>query len=305
MIRENSIEKMDWQSEERLSLDNAFAQADQSIRQNSKTFYFATSLLPERKRRAIRVLYAFCRATDNLVDIDGAGLSDVEHWRNEVRLPPERQRDAMLFLWALTRQEFGVNPIYESELIDGVASDLKPAFYQTWQQLEKYCYQVASTVGLLSMPIIGLRKGITFKQAEPYAILLGIALQLTNILRDIGEDAEGGKVYLPEEDLQHFGLTPSDIKNRVRDERFIALMQFEIQRARRLYYQAMPGIALLSWSGRFAVGAAALLYRAILDEIEMIQYQVYVVRAHTSGLKKLAMLPGIMLAVLKLRPPLV
>ncbi len=304
MIRENSIKKYGWQTGEKLEQDHASTMAERSIRQNSKTFYFATALLPGHKRTAIRALYAFCRATDNLVDIDGASRAEIERWRHEVSLPPEKQRDPILYLWARTRQEYRVNPIYERELIDGVADDLQPASYQTWEQLEDYCYHVASTVGLLSIPIIGLRKGVTFEQAEPYAVRLGIALQLTNILRDIGEDAGCGKFYLPEEDLGRFGLTRSDILNQVYDERFIALIKFEIQRARQLYQQAMPGIALLSWSGRLAVGAAALLYRAILDEIEAIHYRVHQARAYTTGRKKLSMLPGIILTVLKLKMPL-
>lgn len=300
MIHENTVQNSGWHAESRLSLDGAFAAADESIRQNSKTFYFATALLPDRKRRAIRALYAFCRTADNLVDIDRVSRAEIEHWRNEVRLPPEKQRDPILYSWAFTRQEYEVNPVYQDELIDGVASDLSFARYQTWEQLEDYCYHVASTVGLLSIPIIELRKGISFEQAAPYAIRLGIALQLTNILRDIGEDAGQGKVYLPEEDLQRFELTCADILNGVQDKRFIALIKFEIRRARHLYRQAMPGIAMLSRSGQLAVGAAALLYRAILDEIEATQYRVHQVRVHISGKKKLAMLPGIILTILRL-----
>ncbi len=286
MINENTVQNSGWTAESRLSLVSAFAAADESIRQNSKTFYFATALLPDKKRRAIRALYAFCRTADNLVDIYRVSRAEIEHWRNEVRLPPEKQRDPILFSWALTRQEYGVNPGYQDELIDGVASDLSIVHYQTWEQLEDYCYHVASTVGLLSIPIIGLRKGISFERAAPYAIRLGIALQLTNILRDIGEDAGQGKVYLPEEDLQRFELTRADILNGVQDKRFIALIKFEIRRARQLYRQAMPGIAMLSRSGQLAVGAAALLYRAILDEIEATQYRVHQVRVHISGKKK-------------------
>ena len=303
MIHENTVEKFGWQNVPQLSPENAFAAAEQSIRQNSKTFYFATALLPGRKRRAIRALYAFCRAADNLVDINRASRAEIERWRQEVSLPPEKQKDPILYLWALTRQEYGVNPVYQEELIDGVTTDLHPAQYQTWAQLEDYCYHVASTVGLLSMPVIGLRKGVTFEQAAAYAIRLGIALQLTNILRDIGEDAGQGKVYLPEEDLQRFGLTRGDILNGAQDERFIALVQYEIRRARQLYRQALPGIALLSRSGQLAVGTAALLYRAILDEIEAIQYRVHQSRAHTSGGKKIRMLPGIILTILKLQLP--
>ena len=181
--------------------------------------------------------------------------------------------------------------------------DLKVKTYATWQELQVYCYRVASTVGLLSLPIIGLARGAAFQQAAPYAIELGIALQLTNILRDIGEDRAQGRVYLPEADLARFGLSIDDIRREVYDQRFIDLMKFEIQRARDLYQNALPGIALLAPSVRLAVGAAALIYRAILDEIEKIYYQVYQHRAHTGSLRKLILMPEILLKVLTLRRP--
>jgi phytoene synthase len=283
--------------------DQAFAEAERLTQQNSKTFYFATNLLPRRASLAIRALYAFCRSTDDLVDREGATLADVEAWRARVALPPAAQTNAALRAWALVREQYGVNPRYESELIDGVALDISKNRYTTWPELERYCYLVASTVGLLSIPIIGLAEGATFDEAAPYAIRLGVALQLTNILRDVGEDAARGRVYLPESDLARFGLTAEDILAGVYDERFIELMKFEIKRARDLYHRALPGIALLSPLARPAVGAAALLYRAILDEIEAIHYRVYTQRAHTRGWQKLLMLPGILWTTLTLPAP--
>jgi len=276
----------------------AMSVTEQVIRSHSRTFYLATALLPREARQAIRCLYAFCRSTDDLVDREKASLADVERWRQLVELPPETQENPILLSWALIRERYAVDRQYEQELIDGVALDLRVNRYPDWEALERYCYLVASTVGLLSMPIIGLAPGVTFNQAAPYAIRLGIALQLTNILRDIGEDAGHGRVYLPQSDLAVFGLTDRDILNGVQDERFTALMRFEIARARDLYAQALPGIALLSRGARPAVGAAALLYRAILDEIEAIQFEVHQRRAHTSGWKKLRMLPVILHTVL-------
>lgn len=285
------------------SLEEAFRATDRLIRNKSKTFFFSTALLPAAERRAIRSLYAFCRATDDLVDAEKASLDDVEIWRKKVSLPSVMQTDPLLQTWAIIRQEYDVNSRYENELIDGVAMDVQPRRYETWADLERYCYLVASTVGLLSIPIIGLAKGITFEQAAPYAIQLGIALQLTNILRDVGEDRERGRVYLPQEDLARFRLTHEDILSGVYDERFISLMRYEIRRARAIYLQALPGIALLAPSARAAVGASALLYRAILDEIEAIQYRVHIERAYTRGWRKVAMLPGILLQVSQLEKP--
>lgn len=275
---------------------------ERSIRVNSKTFYFATSLLPAARRRSVRALYAFCRATDDLVDVHHATAAQVKEWRAAASRPQEQQTDPVLYAWAAVRRHYAIDPRYEDELVTGVELDTEPRRYATWEELENYCYHVASTVGLLSMPIVGLRKGITFEQAAPYAIKLGIALQLTNILRDVGGDARNGRVYLPESDLAMFGLTREDILAHVQDERFDALMKFEIKRARKLYQEAMPGIAMLSLSGQLAVGTAALLYRAILDEIEAIHYLVHHMRAYTSQRKKLAMLPSILFSVINLRP---
>lgn len=282
----------------------AFAEAERLTRENSKTFHLATALLPTEAKHAIHSLYAFCRSTDDLVDKEGATLAEVEEWRVQVALPAAVQLNPALSGWALTRERYAINPRYEAELIDGVALDLSKNRYATWMELERYCYLVASTVGLLSMPIIGLAESASFDEAAPLAIKLGIALQLTNILRDVGEDAGRGRVYLPQVDLARFGLTAEDVLNQVYDERFVELMKFEIKRARDLYYRALPGIALLAPAARPAVGAAALLYRAILDEIEALDYNVYQQRAHTSSWQKLLLLPGILWTVWTLRPPM-
>ena len=286
-----------------LDVDEAYAQADRVTRRNSQTFYMATALLPREARRAVRALYAFCRATDDLVDRQGATSADVARWRAAVNRPAEEQADPVLLAWALTRARFGVDRRHEAELIDGVAQDLSRVRYATWAELERYCYLVASTVGLLAMPILGLARGARLEEAAPFAIQLGVALQLTNILRDVGEDAAHGRVYLPESDLARFGLTDADILCGTHDARFIALMQFEIARARQLYEAALPGVALLSPAARPAVGAAALLYKAILNRIESLGYQVHSQRASTSARQKLLMLPGVLWQVATQAPP--
>lgn len=295
--------KSDDAADRAFEIKEAYEHTAQITRVHSKTFYLATALLPREARRAIRALYAFCRATDDLVDTEGATLADVEGWRAEVGQPTRLQHNPILLCWSLVRQQYGVDAKYEHELIDGIALDLSKRRYATWAELERYCYLVASTVGLLSMPIIGLAHGTRFDQAAPYAIRLGVALQLTNILRDVGEDATRGRVYLPQEDLARFGLTAEEVINGILDERFVALMKFEIARARELYEAALPGIALLSPAARPAVGAAALLYRAILDRIEAIGYRVQTQRASTSGAQKLLMLPRILWKMFTLRAP--
>jgi phytoene synthase len=284
----------------------AWKQAEQTIRAHSKTFFLATALLPFGPRRGIRALYGFCRTTDDLVDAAEqccTGLAEINAWRHKNNLPVSEQTDPILYAWAQVRETYQVDRRYEQELIDGVAMDILIQSYATWHELEQYCYYVAATVGLLSMPIIGLARTATFEQAAPYAIQLGIALQLTNILRDVGEDAHRGRVYLPVEDLKRFYLTREDILNGVFDERFIDLMRFEISRARDLYHQALPGIKLLSSSARPAVGAAALLYREILTEIENMGFNVYQRRAFSSGWKKIRMLPGILATIWRIKTP--
>ena len=277
--------------------------AENVIREHSRTFYFATALLPPRKRRAVRSLYGFCRATDDLVDRRDAGEAEIEHWRSQVSLPAARQNDPVLLSWAVTREEFTIDRQYEQELIDGVQMDAMPRRFKTWKELERYCYLVASTVGLLALPIIGLARGVKPDLAAAFAVKLGVALQLTNILRDIGEDAARGRVYLPLEDLKHFNLSERDLHRGNVDARFVRLMQFEIRRTRSLYREALPGVALLATSGRAAVGAAAILYSDILREIEALRYDVFSRRAQLSAWKKIVRLPGILLTVFFLRAP--
>jgi phytoene synthase len=284
-------------------LGEAMRECESVIRHHSRTFTLATALLPPGRRQAIRALYGFCRATDDLIDREGAVPEDVDRWQVQVQAPPEEQTDPVLLAWSIVREKFGVDRRFEAELIAGVRQDLLLRRYAAWEDLEGYCYAVASTVGLMSIPIIGLAPGASLEHAHRYAIQLGIALQLTNILRDIGEDAGRGLVYLPLEDLRAFDLTDREILQGVYDERFVALMQFEIARARELYRLALPGIALLSPAARPAVGAAALVYRAILDEIQAIGYRVHNQRAHTSGWKKALLLPGILWTVATLPPP--
>ena len=150
--------------------------------------------------------------------------------------------------------------VWRSSSIDGVARDLDQARYATFDDLTAYAYGVASTVGLMSMRIIGYRSAA----AIPYAIKLGVALQLTNILRDVGEDWRAGRVYLPADELAAFGLSEEDVARGQVDDRWRDFMRFQIERNRRLYAEAWPGIELLNEDGRFAIAAAGDLYRRIL-----------------------------------------
>jgi len=202
---------------------------------------------------------------------------------------PNQVECEVLLAWMDTRRRFGIPDGYIVQLLDGLAYDVARYRCQNFIQLSQYCYRVACTVGLMSMHITGYHSS----NAIPFAIRLGVALQLTNILRDVGEDWRTGRLYLPLEELEAFGLGEADIAAGVVTDRWRSFMRFQIERARRLYKEALPGVSLLHRDGRFAIAAAGELYRAILDQIEANDYNVFQQRAYLSGFGKLSRLPGI------------
>lgn len=271
------------------TLAAAYARCEEITRAHSRTFFMASGLLPPAKQRAARALYAFCRISDDLIDGgDENGLARLEEWRRCALAAPPCD-DPVALAWAHTRTTYNIPVRYAEQLIAGVARDVAASRYAGFADLAAYCYGVASTVGLMAMHIIGYAG----REAIPYAVKLGVALQLTNILRDVGEDWRAGRLYLPQDELADYGLTEADIARGRVDDRWRAFMRFQIARARLLYAEAMPGIALLDASGRFAIAAAAELYRAILDDIAAHDYDVFNRRAHIGALAKLARLPGI------------
>jgi 15-cis-phytoene synthase len=268
----------------------AYAYCERLIRTSSRTFYLASGLLPWHKRRAMRALYAFCRATDDLIDRvpqpDDA-RAVLESWRLRLCATPNAY-DPIALAWADTKARYCVPHGYETQLIDGIARDLYQHRYTSFAELTEYCYGVASTVGLMVMHITGYSSDA----AVPYAVKLGIALQLTNILRDVGEDWQAGRLYLPLDELAQFGLSEADIALGSVDTRWRAFMRFQIARTRALYAEAAPGIALLDPDGRFAIAAAASLYCAILEDIEAHDYDVFRHRARVGFVGKARRLPG-------------
>jgi phytoene synthase len=280
-------------------LAQAYAQSVAVTREHSRTFYLASSLLPPKKRSAVRALYAFCRISDDLVDAVPPQASQlmppdrrIPHlasWRRRVLSDPPPEDDPIALAWADTRARYHIPTAYAAQLLDGVARDVWTARYATFAELAEYAYGVASTVGLMAMHITGFSDW----EAIPYAVKLGVALQLTNILRDVGEDWQRGRLYLPLDELTTFELSEADVDAGVVDRRWRALMRFQIARNRRLYAEALPGIPLLHPDGRFAVAAAAELYQAILDDIETHDYDVFARRSYVAGWEKLRRLPCI------------
>jgi phytoene synthase len=274
----------------------AYAECERIIRRHSKSFFFSSQFLAPETRRAVRALYAFCRTTDDTVDLaDGDPARSLAAWVQQARAARPAPHSPVLLAWHDTRTRYGLPASLVDELLAGVAMDLTIHRYGSFADLWLYCYRVASVVGLLVMGITGHRPG-----AEPYAIKLGVALQLTNILRDVGEDAARGRVYLPQEELARFDLSAEEILAGVCDRRFRALMRFQVERARRLYDESWPGIALLPAESRFAIAAAARVYRGILDKLEARDYDAFTGRAHLTLREKIARLPRIWWDVRKL-----
>jgi phytoene synthase len=275
---------------DRTLLDRAYAHCEAITALHSRSFFLASKFLSAAKRRAMRALYAFCRITDDIVDCaDCDAAHDLIHWRQQALTLDPSQNDPVAIAWADARTRYGIPVRYAEQLIDGVARDLTQSRYRTFDELAEYAYGVASTVGLMSMHIIGFSS----PAAIPYAIKLGVALQLTNILRDVAEDWQAGRVYLPQDELAAFGVTEDALARGQVTDMWRDFMRFQIGRTRRLYEAAWPGIAMLNPDGRFAVAAAAGLYRAILDDIEAHDYDTFTRRAHVSGARKLSKLPSI------------
>ena len=284
----------------------AYDYCEEVTRIKSGSFHMASRFLPTAKRRSVRALYAFCRSTDDIVDEAPVGQDSIEllraaleawHWRS--LSPIADASDPIVAAWTDTRLRYRIPQSYAEQFFQGVARDIGFKRYETFADLTTYCYGVAATVGLMCMYIVGFSS----VDAIPYALKLGVALQLTNILRDVGEDWQAGRFYLPKEDLRRFGLDEGDVDAGIVDDRWRQFMRFQIERNRQLYKESWPGIALLHADGHFAIGAAAGLYRAILADIEAHDYDVFSRRAYVKPWSRLKRLPAIWLRTKVLRPP--
>lgn len=272
------------------SLARAYSACEAITSEHSRSFYLASSLLPYDKSQAARALYAFCRITDDIVDeAEGDPLVGLGRWRLKVENGHFSAEDRVPLAWDDTRRRYQIPPRYMTQLIDGVARDLHQTHYETFDDLATYAYGVASTVGLMSMHIIGFQS----EEAIPYAIKLGVALQITNILRDVGTDWRMNRRYLPQDELEAFGIGDAHFENGIIDNRWREFMRFQIDRNRQLYDEAWPGIGLLNRDGRLAIAAAADLYRAILGNIEANDYNVFTRRAFIGKFGKLRRLPAL------------
>ena len=275
-----------------VSLQKAYKRAEEITAEHSKSFYFASALLPEEKRSAVRALYAFCRTVDDIVDesTDDQRESQLDYWRGMIEHASFLDHDLVAAAWADTIARYHIPRHYVLQLIDGVNRDLTQSRYQTFEELATYCYGVASTVGLMSMYIIGFRNS----NAVSYAIKLGVALQMTNILRDVGEDYRSGRLYLPREELIFYGIQEQEIAGGRVTDNWRQFMKFQIDRTRQLYQESWQGIKMLEREGQLAIGAASVFYQGILDEIEKNDYDVFARRASLSTWAKAIKIPGLL-----------
>jgi len=273
------------------ALARAYQHCEKLTADHSRSFYLSSSLLPPEKRRAMRALYAFCRVSDDIVDSpDGNRAARLRSWGAQALSPNPPAGDPVALAWADARARYAIPRRYAEQLLEGVGRDLAQNRYESFDQLAAYAYGVASTVGLMSMHITGF----SGEEAIPYAIKLGVALQVTNILRDVGEDWLSGRIYLPVVELAAFELEEVDLARGQVTDNWRAFMAFQIKRNRRLYAESWPGIGLLHRDGRLAVAAAATFYQGILTDIEAHDYDVFSRRAHVSGWSKLRLMPGIL-----------
>jgi phytoene synthase len=299
----------------KLLIEDAYQDCKVLTAEYAKTFYLATRAMPENQARATWAIYAWCRRVDELVDgpdvnpdpeVQKAGLSE---WMTRLDNMWEGDRYALA---GLEHYDIAFADMIKSfegaeiepyrDMVRGMLMDVSDKVtYESWDELYLYCYRVASTVGLMTMPVMGTAKGVTMEEARDPAVALGIALQITNILRDVGEDArDRGRIYLPEEDLRRFGVSSEFILDRSvnggdYDDKYRELIKFEIARAREYYAQAEKGIELLAPSAQLPVAVAMELYREILNKIELNDYDNLSKRAYLTAQEKFQMVPGIYL----------
>jgi 15-cis-phytoene synthase len=269
--------------ERAIGLEASYAFCQRIARTRARNFYYSFLLLSREQRDAMCAIYAFMRYCDDISEGEGASHEAIERWRCDLDRALQGQYGENM-LWPAfhdTVQRYHIPCEYFYQMIEGVSSDLQPKQLQTFDELYRYCYQVASVVGLTIIHIFGFE--------SPDAVLLaekcGIAFQLTNILRDVREDRENGRIYLPEEDIRKFG---ADLAKH--DNRFVNLMSFEAQRARAYYDESRPLIALVHPRSRPSLWALIEIYRRLLTRIERSNFDVLEKRIRVPTWEKLSIL---------------
>jgi phytoene synthase len=241
----------------------------------ARNFYYGFALLPPAKRDALCALYAFMRHADDISDSDGEPQDKrdgLRSWRMALDRAVAGSYNGSRILPAFhhTVQQYAIPISYFHDLMSGAEMDLTIKRYPTFQVLHRYCYCVAGTVGLCCVHVFGFRDA----KALDLATKVGTAFQLTNILRDVPEDYRMGRIYLPQEDLDRFGCTESDLASHTAGSAFVQLMQFEVERAWSFYFEGAPLLNLISGDSQAALWTLMRIYSRILEKIESIRYDV-------------------------------
>lgn len=270
------------------------------LRTKARSFAFASRFLDPERRRAAEILYAFFRTVDDLVDERPPGsetariAAELDRWDAWLADPRREDGvDALKTALAEVLTAYAIPPSYLRALLLGLREDLEGRTVETFEDLERYSFRVAGSVGLAMCHVLGT----TTRSALTAATALGIGMQLTNILRDVAEDLARDRVYLPADELAHFGCSREGLSSRAVDEALRALLQFHVERARRYYVAGVVGIAELSPEARYPIALAATLYGRILDKIEAQRYDVFVRRAAVSRREKLILAGRLALAM--------
>jgi phytoene synthase len=271
------------------NVDAAYDECAAITKASSTNFYYAFLTLPPEKRRAIYATYAFCRLCDDIVDEpERRPTAAVELQNVRANLAAAFRGEPAGPIWTAlddTRRRFGVPHEHFSAVVDGCEMDLAGVRYQTFEDLIEYCKRVASAVGLVCIEVCGYDD----QAAVEYAVDLGIAMQLTNIVRDVAEDAEEGRIYLPQEDLRRFDYSDADLMAGVVNENFRKLIEFEVERAKRYFESGYRLFPLLDRRARACPETMASVYRSLLDRIESADYDVLSQRVSLGTTRKLAL----------------
>lgn len=271
-------------------LTDSYRYCEHVARTQAKNFYYSFVTLPPERKAAMCAIYAFMRYSDDVSDEAAADRSksdEMRVWRAALERALDGDYGDSLILPAFhdVVKKYSIPVRYFHELIDGTEMDLIKNRYETWKELHQYCYRVASVVGFVCIHVWGFDE--SDGKALEYSEACGLAFQLTNILRDVKEDAGRDRIYLPAEDMRRFGVTEADLKNGMMNDGFRALMQFEAERAREYYRQAHALFPLVHKPGRPTLSIMLKIYRGILDSIERSNYDVHTRRARVSTPRKL------------------
>jgi phytoene synthase len=272
-------------------LAESYRYCEHVAKTEAKNFYYSFLTLPPERKAAMCAIYAFMRYSDDVSDEAAAEQSkaeEMQQWRDALDKALGGEYGDSLILPAFhdTARKYNIPAHYFHELIDGTAMDLTQSRYETFEDLHLYCYRVASVVGFVCIHVWGFDPA--GGKALQYAEACGLAFQLTNILRDVKEDAERARIYLPQEDLRRFGVTEAQLKAGDMTENVRALLKFEADRAAKFYAEAEHLLPLVSTDGRPTLTIMIRIYRGILTAIEQNRYDVFSQRARVSSPKKMA-----------------